>query len=439
MESACASLTDNGIGHGPLRTLIRFSGWSLMTSTGEECDDRYMSATPAAPGRRSFARSSNDRVLAGVAAGIATRWGVDALAVRAAFVLLSVAGGAGIALYLVALAFAETPIQTPTAAATAASTRRSWAVLCFTLAALFILRRIGVWVGDALAWPVALLVAGSLVVWLRRPDSAAEARRITELVRNPPPLPRVILGLALSVFGIALLTITTGSSSQIGGVIAAVSAVIVGLVLTAGPWVLKVGRELSDERRERIRGEERAELSAHLHDSVLQTLTLIQRQADDPDAIVKLARQQEHELRDWLYGRVTPGEATVRGEMEAVARDVEARHGVKIEVVHVGDRPLDSATRGLTEATREALVNAAKHAGVGTVSLYVENGSETTTVFVRDRGRGFDPAAVAEDRAGIRESIRGRLTRLGGTAEIASTPGEGTEVEMRLPRSRSNP
>lgn len=407
-----------------------------MTSPGEECDDRYMSATPAAPGRRSFARSSNDRVLAGVASGIATRWGVDALAVRAAFVLLSVAGGAGIALYLVALAFAETPIQTPTAAASVVTTRRSWAVLCFTLATLFILRRMGVWVGDALAWPVALLVAGSLVVWLRRPDSAAEARRITRLVRNPPPLPRIILGLALSVVGIALLTITTGSSSQIGGVIAAVSAVIVGLVMTAGPWVLKVGRELSDERRQRIRGEERAELSAHLHDSVLQTLTLIQRQAGDPDAIVKLARQQEHELRDWLYGRATPGEATVRGEMEALARDVEARHGVKIDVVHVGDRPLDAATRALTEATREALVNAAKHAAVSNVSLYVENGPEATTVFVRDRGRGFDPTTVADDRAGIRESIRGRLTRLGGTSEIASTPGEGTEVEMRVPHAK---
>jgi signal transduction histidine kinase len=403
-----------------------------------EWDDRCMSATPAAPGRRSFARSSNDRVLAGVAAGLATRWGVDALAVRAGFVLLSVAGGAGIALYLVALAFAETPAETPTAAATAASTRRSWAVLCFALAALFIFRRAHVWVGDALAWPVALLVAGSLVVWLRRPDSAAEARRITKLVRNPPPLPRIILGLMLSVVGIALLTITTGSSSQIGGVIAAVSAVIIGLVLTAGPWVLKVGRELSDERRERIRVEERAELSAHLHDSVLQTLTLIQRQAGDPDAIVKLARQQEHELRDWLYGRATPGEATVRGEMDAIARDVEARHGVTVDVVHVGDRPLDAATRAMTEATREALVNAAKHAGISTVSLYVENGPDQTTVFVRDRGRGFDPAAVAADRAGIRESIRGRLTRLGGTSEITSTLGEGTEVEMHVPHTKGN-
>jgi signal transduction histidine kinase len=217
-----------------------------------------------------------------------------------------------------------------------------------------------------------------------------------------------------------------------------VSAVIVGLVLTAGPWVLKVGRELSDERRERIRGEERAELSAHLHDSVLQTLTLIQRQAGDPDAIVKLARQQEHELRDWLYGRATPGEATVRGEMDAVARDVEARHGVTIEAVHVGDRPLDSATRALTEATREALVNAAKHAGVSTVSLYVEHTPEATTVFVRDKGYGFDPTAVTDDRAGIRESIHGRVSRMGGTSEIASIPGEGTEVEMRVPHARGS-
>jgi signal transduction histidine kinase len=126
----------------------------------------------------------------------------------------------------------------------------------------------------------------------------------------------------------------------------------------------------------------------------------------------------------------------VRGEMDAVARDVEARHGVTIDVVHVGDRPLDAATRAMTEATREALVNAAKHAGVSTVSLYVENGPEATTVFVRDRGRGFDPAEVAADRAGIRESIRGRVTRLGGTSEISSVPGEGTEVEMRIPHAK---
>ena len=395
-----------------------------------------MSATPAAPGRHNFARSSNDRVLAGVASGLASRWGVDPLAVRAAFVLLAVAGGAGLALYLVALALADTPVTTQLPLPSARASRRSWSLLCFTMAALLILRRLGMWVGDAVAWPLTLLVAGSLVVWLRRPDSAAEARRITSLVRNPPPLPRVVFGLALSVVGIALLTIRTGSTSQVGGVIAAVSAVVIGLVLTAGPWMLRVGRELSDERRARIRGEEKAVLSAHLHDSVLQTLTLIQRQADDPEAIVKLARQQEHELRDWLYGRSAPAQATLRAEMEAVARDVESRHGVTIEAVHVGDRLLDPSTRALTEATREALVNAAKHSGVPMVSLYVETSANETVVFVRDRGRGFDPHSVGDDRVGIRDSIRGRLVRLGGSSEIASTVGTGTEVEMHLPRSR---
>ena len=409
-----------------------------MTSRSRERDDRAMSANPAVPRRRSFSRSQNDRVLAGVASGIADRLGVDPLAARAAFVLLSVAGGAGIALYLIALALADDPAPTKCAPATADVSRRSWAVLCFTMSALFLFRRMGLWVGDALAWPLALLVAGSLVVWLRRPNSAAEARRISGLVRQPPPLIRVVLGLALSVTGVVVLTIGGGSASRVSGVIAAAGALLIGIVATAGPWVLRVARELSDERRARIRGEERAELSAHLHDSVLQTLTLIQRQAHDPEAIVKLARRQEHELRDWLYGRTQPGQESLCAEMEAVTRDVEERHGVNIEAVYVGDRPLEAAARGLTEATREALVNAAKHAGVSTVSLYVETSTTSTVVFVRDRGSGFDPGAVADDRAGIRESIRGRLTRLGGRSEIRSAPGDGTEIEMHLPRSRES-
>ncbi len=394
-----------------------------------------MSATPAATGRFSFSRSRQDRVLAGVSGGIAERSGVDALAVRAAFVLLTIAGGAGIALYLVGLAMATTTDAEPVAQSGPHSTARSWSLLCFTLASLLLLRRARLWIGDTFAWPVVALVVGSLVVWLRRPEAAAEARRITDLVRDPPRVGRIIVGLALSAAGVGALSLNA-STSGYGAALAAVAALIIGLITTAGPWVLRVGRELADERRQRIRSEEKAALSAHLHDSVLQTLALIQRQAHDPEAITRLARRQEHELRDWLYGRERAAQATLAGEIQDIARDVEATHGVPIDLVQVGDAPIDNGIRALTEATREALVNASRHSGALTVSLFVEVETNQALVYVRDRGRGFDPADVAEDRVGVRESIRGRLTRAGGTTVITAAPGEGTEVEMRLPRQR---
>jgi signal transduction histidine kinase len=170
---------------------------------------------------------------------------------------------------------------------------------------------------------------------------------------------------------------------------------------------------------------------------VLQTLTLIQRQAHDPEAIARLARRQEHELRDWLYGRERPAQATLEGEIRDIARDVEATHGVAIDLVQVGDAPMENGLRSLTEAAREALVNAAKHSGASAISLFVEVDGDATVVYVRDRGCGFDPTTVADDRVGIRESIHGRLSRIGGTAEVTSLPGDGTEIELRLPRHRS--
>jgi signal transduction histidine kinase len=390
------------------------------------------------PTRLPLARSSEDRVFTGLAAGMAEALGVEPLAVRAGFVLLTVAGGSGIALYLVALALTG-PAGVATsrrADADPAQNRRSWALLCLTLAAVLLLRRVGLWVGDTLAWPVVLLVVGSLVVWLRNPHAAAGARRITDLVRDPPPIWRTIFGLALAAAGVGWLSLTATTGTQIGTALTAVAAVLVGLVVTAGPWALKIGRDLNAERRERIRSEEKAALSAHLHDSVLQTLTLIQRQSHDPDAIARLARKQEHELRDWLSGRrPTSTRVGLRDEIEFVARDVELTHGVAIDVVQVGDAPLDAPLVTLTEAVREALVNAAKHSGTSAISLYAEVDAKTATVFVRDRGCGFDPSSVAADRVGISASIRARLDRVGGRAEITSTVGSGTEVELVLPLS----
>jgi len=201
---------------------------------------------------------------------------------------------------------------------------------------------------------------------------------------------------------------------------------------------------LDEERRERIRSEERAELAAHLHDSVLQTLALIQRGATQnrPHEVVHLARRQERELRAWLYGdRGAPGGPLDNAGSErlstavaALAGDVEGDHAVTVEVVVVGDGPVDASTAALLGAIREATVNAAKHAGVADVSVYVEAGPREVTAFVRDRGNGFDPSTVPGDRHGIAHSIRGRIERHGGRVAITTGPGRGTEIELHVPR-----
>ena len=217
-------------------------------------------------------------------------------------------------------------------------------------------------------------------------------------------------------------------------VVLGVVVMLVALTLILAPWWLRLARGLTAERAERIRSQERAEVAAHLHDSVLQTLALVQKRAGDPREVANLARRQERELRAWLGGgRPDPGES-LAGSLEAAAAEVEETHGVPIDVVAVGDAPMDERASALVAAAREALVNAAKFAGGAPVSLYAEVGEERTEVFVRDRGPGFDLAAVPEDRRGVRESIVGRMQRHGGRATVHSAPGTGTEVELVIER-----
>ena len=209
-----------------------------------------------------------------------------------------------------------------------------------------------------------------------------------------------------------------------------------------GPWWLSLVRDLIAERQARALAEERAQMAAHVHDSVLQTLALIQRSADDPQNVVRLARAQERELRAWLFEGRPPGaigeDATMLAEgVGLLQRQVEADHGITVQVVMVGDCELDEALRALLDAAREATVNAAKWSGADQVSLYAEVEADTVMLYVRDRGRGFDPDAVPEDRQGIAQSIRARMARFGGTAVIRSAPGEGAEVQLSMPRRRT--
>ena len=216
--------------------------------------------------------------------------------------------------------------------------------------------------------------------------------------------------------------------------------VLVGVGLISAPWWLQMARQLSEERAARIREQERAELAAHVHDSVLHTLTLIQRHVDDPREVARLARSQERALRTWLY-RPRPEEATtLAAALEQIAGEVEDALGAQVEVVAVGDCPVDEKIGALLLAAREALVNAGKHArppaGPVPISLYAEVEPGQVTVFVRDRGPGFDLAQVPDDRLGVRQSILGRMERHGGRAMLHSDPGEGTEVQLEMPRGR---
>lgn len=395
-----------------------------------------------------FHRSVDDRVVAGVAGGIGERLGVDPVFVRVSFVALSFAGGAGIILYLLGwIVSEELPEDAIRRTVRDPNLQQAVALGMIVLGLLLLLRNAGLWLGDTLVWPIVVAAFGSAVMWTR--GSADDRARWSRLAARIPGNPvdsifggrvsvmRLVIGGVLIAAGMAAFLAANDALHALRPAGLALGVALFGAVLVFGPWVWRLLDELSTERRERIRSEERAEVAAHLHDSVLQTLALIQRSADQPRRMVSLARRQERELRTWLYGqRAGLGAEDLRTAFDATAEEIEAQHDVSVEVVVVGEVPLDDDLRAVVGAAREAMVNAAKHAGVSEVSLFVEVGPDEITAFVRDRGAGFDPAAVPPDRRGIMESIVGRMTRHGGSAEILSEPGAGTEVVLTLPRRR---
>jgi signal transduction histidine kinase len=240
-------------------------------------------------------------------------------------------------------------------------------------------------------------------------------------------------GVAMVIAG-AVIVIARGEGiGQLRDAFFAVIVVVAGIALITGPmWVRTVG-ELAEERRERIRAVEREEMAAHLHDSVLQTLALIKRNANSPREVTRLARGQERELRTLLYGS-SVASGSLAAALHAAAAEVEDDYAIAVDEVVVGDAPLDEHLAAVAKAAREALINAAKHAGVATVSLYAEVDPNAVEVYVRDRGKGFLPDDISGDRHGVRGSIQERMSRHGGTAEIRSQVGGGTEVKLRMDR-----
>lgn len=385
---------------------------------------------------------AEQRWLGGVAAAIASEVGVEALAIRLAFVLLTLSNGIGLALYAgcwlwFTYAGRVRANNLRSRGATdeyrpllkARSDTRRWIGVGSIVLGLVVLTRnlFPPSMKDGTLWPVAVAAFGLLLAWSSGKVDWSQPR---ELVRAGG-------GLALIASGvIAFIALNFGRNLAPQALLIATGVLSLVVVIVA-PWLWRAASQVGEQRIERTRAEERAEFAAHLHDSVLQTLSLIIRNADDPAMSRQLARRQERELRNWLFGKVqTAGkQQSFRAALSQLAGEVEDLHGVPVETVVVGEGPITESTHALLAATREALVNAARHCHAAKIDLYGEYQSDSIEIYVRDKGRGFDKASVAPDRQGLAESVYGRMQRAGGSATITSELGEGTEVALTLPLS----
>ncbi|MFI6471350.1 PspC domain-containing protein [Streptomyces sp. NPDC050516] len=409
-----------------------------------------------APVRKLY-RSAEGRMLGGVARGLAGHLGLPVVWVRVVFLGLLSINGLGALLYavfwfVVPLGLGGTTAGPRSAFEVSPDGRRRLrkpdkgqvvALIALVFGAAIFASKVDVggW-ANPYVFPSILIGVGVILVW-RQADNTRRARW-TEGARRSRWLPvaRGLAGVALVGTGLTGFVVVNGSAAQLGNVLTAAIAVLAGVALLAGPYLVRMTQDLSEERLMRIRAQERAEVAAHVHDSVLHTLTLIQRNAENVGEVRRLARAQERELRAWLYKPEGTGKEkeeepeTLAEAVKKAAAEVEDKHGVPLEVVVVGDCPLDDGLTAQMQAAREAMVNAAKYGGEGgAVQVYAEVEGRTVFVSVRDRGPGFDPDAVPADRMGVRESIIGRMQRNGGTARLRSVPGGGTEVELEMERA----
>jgi signal transduction histidine kinase len=418
---------------------------------------------------RDLRRDPQHGKVAGVCEGLGRRFGVDPLLLRIAFAATTLASGVGLVAYV--LAWILLPAQSrdgSTLAVISEHGRRgsvevALGVGFLLLAVLLALRETGMPFSDVLIWPLALVASGGALIWHRSTGSAdpmtrgappraawpgtdaapgageVGPRATSSRGSRPAVISRIGIGVTLVIAAAIVFLQFSGALAAATDVALAALVVAIAFGVIFAPWFLRLARSLTAERAERIRSQERAEFAAHLHDSVLQTLALVQKRAGDPRAVAALARRQERELRTWLNGAPAreAGERRLAAALEEAAAEVEGSHGVAVDVVAVGDAPLDRDGEALVAAAREAMLNAAKFGDGSAVAVYAEVASERLQVFVRDRGPGFDPLAVPADRRGVRESIVGRMERHGGSAAITASPGGGTEVELVLGRAPS--
>lgn len=427
---------------------------------GKTCDDSGVSEQSMSPGagygpspraRLPLVRPRRGRWIAGVCAGLAAHLEIPVKLVRILMVLLV---GIGPALYL--WLWVTVPVGDPADAARDArpavltrlvpaldtqstdepKPRRQVPVtdiaiglLLLAVAGLLVAMRFGVDVDATWVFPVLISLGGVALAWSQLDKARRDKLMAQAGGRTPGFLVRVVGGLALMLVGVAVFLAQGKAWSEVGPALVAALAMVAGVALVLAPWWLKMMRELDVERAARIREAERADIAAHLHDSVLQTLAIIRSKSADPEFVARVARAQERELRAWLYQDRQAPERSLAESIQEIAAEVEDNHGVPIDVVLVGDRVPDELTEALLMSTREALLNAVVH-GAPPVSLYVEAREDAVEVFVRDRGEGFDISEIPEDRLGVKESIMGRMRRRGGVAEVRSTPGSGTEVHL---------
>jgi signal transduction histidine kinase/phage shock protein PspC (stress-responsive transcriptional regulator) len=395
-------------------------------------------------------RDQVDRLAGGVAAGLATWRGFSPTTVRIVLVIVAlITRGWAVPFYLAAWLIIPGKDNGESIGNRARHDTRgvAFAVAFASLLAFFLF--VASVLNDTLiteyGWPQVGSVAALTIIWRNAPDDERASMRrliqplegISGAAQNSGSKLRIAVAAVLLVIGVGWLASSHAQLALLSP-LSGVLFVTAGIVVLLGPWWLRIARDLVLERQARARAEERADIAARVHDSVLQTLALIQRRADDPQAVVQLARSQERELRSWLFEGRAPGDSdvtSVAAGVKEIQGDVEARHGVPVEVVTVGDCPLDEHLNALLGAAREATVNAAKWSGAPVISLFAEVEPDKVTMTVRDRGKGFDPAAVSADRKGLAESVHGRMTRHGGEAAVQSAPGEGTKVTLSMPRS----
>jgi signal transduction histidine kinase len=421
-----------------------------------------MQASLSTEARHRLVRPARGRRIAGVAAGMGDTFGIDPNLIRIAFIVLAFASGVGIVLYL--SAWFLTPSQDSTSAPAAPRRQpvrsqflEAAALGVIVVGVLLLVRSSGFAFADQIVWPVMLVGFGAALVWgrfrnppapsLQTPDAGSDDRAGTawnaavgSLVgdtRRPTlaTIGRIGAGCVFLVTGAAVFLATLPAATAARTAVSALIVFVLGIGLVFGPWLLRLSQDLAEERRTRVRSQERAEIAAHLHDSVLHTLALVRRNADDPRQVVGLARRQERELRTWLAGGSPAPTNSLAVVLDDVAGTVESDFGVPIEIVKVGDCSVEGPVEALVSGTREAMVNAAKHSGAPSIAVYMEVDRDRVTVFVRDRGVGFEDGAVEADRRGIADSIIGRMHRHGGTAEVRSRLGAGTEVQLSAPRS----
>lgn len=389
-----------------------------------------------------------------MAGGLARSTGLDVTLIRVVLVLLALASGFGLFAYVVAWLVLPLDGQSGTIGARALADRKGLiTVVAFVpalIAVLAVTSALSAGFLSSFVWTGYFALAGLALIyrnaqsderaWLRQGlqpalDIGSTSRR--SLVA------RVVIGVALLAGGAAVFTLDHPKRIPLGP-LSGLGLMLAAVVVIFGPWWLRLTRDFMSERQARIRAEERADVAARVHDSVLQTLALIQRSAAEPDTVVQLARTQERELRSWLFEARRPRSddadgATVAAAVEQIAHDVETAHGVPVDVVAVGDCPLDDDLSGMLAAGREAMVNAAKWSGAPSISVFTEVERKRVSLFVRDRGSGFDPDDTPADRQGIATSIRGRMDRIGGSVTIRSHVGDGSEVELSVARRNGRP